>query len=224
MAVAFIRTIIIYLVIIISLRLMGKRQVGEMQPSELVVTILISELAAMPLERPGINLMSSLVPIMTLLSLEIILSVLSMKNNKVRAVTTGRPSVLISDGVVNQKEMEDMRVSIEDLAEEVRLAGYMNVSDVSHAVLETSGKFSIFPTQAQMPLTASMMKISPGDDGIPTVIISDGRLFRSNMDKRGLTTKWLKSTLKSNGADSPDEIFYMTVDKNNSVSIIKKQI
>lgn len=145
MAISFIRTIILYILVVIGLRTMGKRQIGEMQPSELVVAIMISDLAAIPMQETGIPLFSGIIPIFTLIIMEILLSQFSLKNKKFRRMLTGKPNVIIHNGKILKEEMKKIRFNMDDLNEQLRIQGYTGIKDINFAILETNGQLSIIP-------------------------------------------------------------------------------
>ena len=153
MAISFIRTVILYLLVITGLRIMGKRQIGEMQPSELVVAIMISDLAAIPMQEVGIPLMSGIIPILTLIVMEILLSQLSLKNKKFRRLMTGKPNVIIHNGKILKDEMKKIRFNMDDLNEQLRIQGYTGISEINFAILETNGQLSIIPKPKKSPAT-----------------------------------------------------------------------
>ena len=222
MGISFVRTIILYLTVIVAVRIMGKREIGELQPSELVVAILISELAAIPMQETGIPLASGIIPILTLLSCEIVLSAITMTNSRARRFISGSPSVLIMNGVINQKEMRRLRFTIDDLMEELRIRGYMSVSEVAIAVVETNGKLSIFPTSPNKPVTAGMMNLDVQDGGLPSTIISDGDICSDALKTSGRNMSWLGGKLAEQGL-APEDIFLMTVDSLGTTIIIPKE-
>lgn len=221
MGISFVRTIILYLTVIAAVRIMGKREIGELQPSELVVAILISELAAIPMQETGIPLVSGIVPILTLLSCEIVLSAVTMTSSRVRRLISGSPSVLIMNGVIDQKEMRRLRFTLDDLMEELRISGYMSVSEVAVAVAETNGKLSIFPTSENKPVTAGMMNLTIQDGGLPSTIISDGDVCPQALKTTGRNMAWLGGKLAEQGL-APDDVFLMTVDRAGTTVIIPK--
>jgi uncharacterized membrane protein YcaP (DUF421 family) len=221
MGVAFIRTILLYIIVIAAVRLMGKRQIGELQPSEFVVTILISELAAIPMQETGIPITSGIVPILTLISLEIILSGITVVSIRARKLVTGKPSLLISNGVVNQQEMRRLRFTIDDLMEELRLSGIMSIDEVAWAILETNGKLSVFPTEENKPVTAKLMNIKTDGGGLPNTIISDGTVSLVTLKNIGKDTIWLKNTLLNSNL-VPEQVFLMTIDNQEKTIIIPK--
>lgn len=145
MSISFIRTLILYLLVITGLRIMGKRQIGEMQPSELVVAIMISDLATIPMQETGIPLFSGIIPIFTLIIMEILLSQFSLKNKKFRRMMTGKPNVIIHNGRILEDEMKKIRFNMDDLNEQLRIQGYTGIRDINFAILETNGQLSIIP-------------------------------------------------------------------------------
>lgn len=145
MSISFIRTLILYLLVITGLRIMGKRQIGEMQPSELVVAIMISDLATIPMQETGIPLFSGIIPIFTLIIMEILLSQFSLKNKKFRRIMTGKPNVIIHNGQILEDEMKKIRFNMDDLNEQLRIQGYTGIRDINFAILETNGQLSIIP-------------------------------------------------------------------------------
>jgi len=204
------------------MRFMGKRQIGELQPSELVVAILISELAAIPMQETGIPLVSGIIPILTLIACEIILSSITLVSIKMRLWITGKPSILIKNGQIDQQEMRRLRFTLDDLMEELRLCGYMGPDEVSFAVLETNGKLSVFPSCQNKPVTAGMMNLSCPDGGMPVTLICDGYLSLPSLACAGKDMVWLQNTLSAQSL-SPQSVFLMTVDSLGKVIIIPKE-
>ena len=143
MVIAFLRTIILYLFIIVGIRLMGKRQVGELEPSELVLALLIADLAAVPMQDFGIPLLTGIIPILTLLCLTMALSVLTMKSVRFRAVLCGRPSIIVENGKLHQREMQKNRFTVDELMEELRMKGITDLNSIKDAILETNGQISV---------------------------------------------------------------------------------
>lgn len=222
MGISFIRTIILYITVIAAVRVMGKREIGELQPSELVVAILISELAAIPMQETGIPLTSGVIPILTLISCEVILSSITMLSTKARRIISGSPSILIMNGQIDQKEMRRLRFTIDDLMEELRIGGYMNISEVAIAVVETNGKLSIFPTCQNRPVTAGMMNLTCPDGGLPVTIISDGTVYGKSLSSAGKNMTWLLNQLSGQNLE-PQNVFLMTVDSLDTTVIIPKE-
>lgn len=224
MVIAFVRTIILYLLIIAGIRLMGKRQVGELEPSELVLALLIADLAAVPMQDFGIPMLTGIIPILTLLCITTILSVLTAKNALFRAIMCGRPSIIIKDGKLNQREMYKNRFTLDELAEELRIKGYPDISTIKYAILETNGQLSVLPYAANAPLTPAQMNVDTEEPGIPLVLISDGRLIRRNLNRQGYNDGWLYKRLAEHGVSSPREVFLLTVDETGQVCCVPKEV
>lgn len=224
MVIAFIRTIILYLLIIVGVRLMGKRQVGELEPSELVLALIIADLAAVPMQDNGIPLLSGIIPILTLLCVTMIISVLSMKSVKFRAIICGRPSIIVENGKLHQVEMKKNRFTVDELMEELRLNGVTDISTVKYAILETGGRVSVLPYANQLPVTAEQMNVTPDNVGLPIVVINDGRVLDHNLKTRGLGAEWLEKQLAKHKVHSPKEVYLLTVDEENRVYFVKKDV
>lgn len=224
MVIAFLRTIILYVFIIAGIRLMGKRQVGELEPSELVLALLIADLAAVPMQDFGIPLLTGLIPILTLLCLTMALSVLTMKSVKFRAILCGRPSIIVENGKLRQGEMWKNRFTLDELMEELRMKGVTDLSTVKYAILETNGQLSVLPFAAQQPPTAQDLDLHLPEPGLPVVLINDGRLIRRSLMERGFNDQWLEKQLKSHKVDRVQDVFLMTVDETNQVCLIEKEV
>ena len=219
----FARTVILYTIIIAGIRLMGKRQVGELEPSELVLSLIIADLASVPMQDYGIPLLAGVVPILTLLSLTMVISVLTMKSPALRTVLCGRPSVIISNGKLDQREMARNRLTADELLEELRCQGYCDLSAVHFAILETNGRLSVLPYAAQKPPAAQSLGLSPEEPGLALPVISDGRLLEDNLKLRGYDRNWLEKRLAEHGLHRQSEVFLMTVDLLGTVVVIKKE-
>ncbi len=223
MAVVFFRTIILYFVIILAVRVMGKRQIGELQSSELVVTILISELAAIPMQESERPFLFGLIPIITLVCFELIFAYVSMSSMKVRRIIIGSPSIIIKNGIISQKEMRRQRYSIDDLLEDIRFAGCKSLDEVEFAVLESNGKLSVFPKEDLCPIVPEQLNIPVTEKEIPHMVISDGRIIDKSLERLSKNEKWLFKTLKDNGYHSVEEIFLMYTDHQDNMFIIPKE-
>lgn len=219
---ALIRTLILYLIIIIGFRLMGKRQVGELEPSELVLSLLIADLASIPMQDLGIPLHSGIISILALLSLTMMLSVLTMKNVRFRALLCGRPSIIIRDGVPDQTEMHRNRLTVDELLEELRCQGYTDPTAVKYAILETNGQLSVLPRASQRPATAQQLQLNTREAGLPLVIISDGKLMTQNLARLGRERCWVEQQLKKRGCPDCRSVFLMTVDELGGVYLLPK--
>ena len=218
-----IRTMIFYLVIIVGIRLMGKRQVGELEPSELVLSLLIADLAAVPTQDYGIPITTGIFPILTLLCLTMILSVLTMKNIRFRALLCGRPSIVIRDGQIQQQEMARNRLTVDELLEELRSRGYTDLSVVKYAVLETSGQLSVLPYANQKPPTARDLEVSVTEGGLPLVVVSDGCLLEHNLEALGRTRTWVEREIRNRGCSGLEDVFLLLVDQAGGVYLAPKE-
>ena len=224
MITAFTRTVILYVLIMLGLRLMGKRQIGQLEPSELVLTMMISDLATVPMQDFGIPLVAGVIPILTLLSLSLLISQLSLHHLRFRRLICGTPAILIREGQVQQEVMRKNRYTIDELLEELRAQGYTSVSDIKYAVLENSGKLSILPRVSQAPPTVRQLGLDlPDEVTLPVVLINDGRVLGNNLALQGLDRQWLQKQLKKNKLSSPRQVFLLTVDEKGSVFLIKKE-
>lgn len=223
MVIAFVRTVILYLLIIVGIRLMGKRQVGELEPSELVLALIIADLAAVPMQDFGIPLLSGIIPILTLLSLTMIISILTMKSVTFRALICGRPSIIVENGKLKQAEMTKNRFTIDELMEELRMKGVTDISTVKYAILETNGQISVLLFGDQKPPIAKDMNVTPEEAGLPLVIINDGRVLEHNLRLRGYEKNWLEKQLKSHGVKRPNQVYLLTADELGRVYFAAKE-
>ena len=225
MATAFFRTIILYLLLITGLRLTGKRQIGELEPTELVLTMLLSDLAAVPMQDFGIPLVNGIVPILTLLALSTLLSYCSLRSVRFRKLACGEPTIIIRNGKLLQNAMKHTRLTLDELLEELRQQSICDLSTVKYAVLETSGQLSVLLYPQHQPLTPYAVATPQDEDSVslPEVIISDGRLLKENLHRMGYEENWLRTQLKNSGVSRPDNVFLLTVDDAGQVVLIKKE-
>ena len=223
MAIVFIRTLIIYFALLLTMRLLGKRQLGEMELSEFVVAALIADLASHPLQDIGIPMINGLVPIITLFCCEVLISGVAMKNIRLRALLFGKPSMLVEKGKILQNEMRKNRFTTDELMEELRNQGYLDISTIEYAVLETDGRLSVVPYPAEKPITPSQMNIETEDSGYPVVVISDGRVLESNLRRVGRDRTWLNKRLGELGVKEPERVFLMTVNTAGQVYMAPKE-
>ena len=218
MATAFFRTVILYLLLIAGLRITGKRQIGELEPIELVLTMLLSDLASVPMQDFGIPLVNGIVPIVTLLSLSMLLSYGSLRSVRFRTLLCGEPTLIIRSGHILQDAMRRNRLTVDELLEALRGQGISDLQEVKYAVLETSGQLSVLPRADCQPVTPRQLSLQPEDpQTLPTVVISDGRLLRRSMERLGLDDGWLQARLRDAGVRSPREVFLLSVDEAGSV-------
>lgn len=224
MVIAVARTVILYLIIIVGIRLLGKHQVGELEPSEFVLALIIADIASVPMQDYGIPLLMGIIPIVTLLCLSMLLSLLTMKSLRVRALLSGVPSILIRNGRVDQKEMRRTRMTLDELLEELRLQGYTDPSLIRYAILETNGQLSLLPYAQEKPPSAKDLAVPVDDAGLPLVLINDGRLISGNLRRRGLDENWLNKRLAEYRVKSPREVFLLTVDEQGETYFIRKEL
>ena len=224
MTTAFFRTVILYFLIMAGLRLMGKRQIGELEPSELVLTMMLSDLATVPMQDFGIPLLSGVVPILTLLAISMLLSQLSLHSLRFRRLLCGAPTVLIDRGRVCQSEMKRNRFTLDELLEQLRSQGYCGPEAVKYAVLENSGKLSILPWPKDQPATVGQLhQVVEDDVTLPRILINDGRVLTENLRRCGRDRVWLAEQLRRRGYSSPAEIFLLTIDEMGKLFCLPKE-
>lgn len=224
MVTAFIRTIILYLILIVGLRLTGKRQIGELEPIELVLTLLLSDLASVPMQDFGIPLLNGVIPILTLLSLSTLFSYFSLRSVRFRSLVCGEPAIIIRDGKLLQDVMRHNRLTLDELLEELRSQGISDMDDVKYAILETSGQLSVLLRASRQPITASQLGQQVGDDVfLPTVIINDGRLLRDKLKQLGLDEAWLQKQLQKQHLSNTHEVFLLSVDQQGNTVCLPKE-
>ncbi len=185
MFIILLRTVILYITVLITIRIMGKSELSKMSPFQLVVIFMIAELASIPIESPDVSIIKGMTAIFTLLFLQVLISYLSIKSESFKNFVSGKPSILIEHGKINQKEMKALRISINDLMEQLRIGNSPSIADVDYAVMESNGELSIIPKPGEKPLTIDDMKLPPGGNAMPLVIISDGHLYNSNLKTMG---------------------------------------
>ena len=224
MAILLLRTIIVYIVVVFALRIMGKRQLGELQPSELVVTILVSNLATLSIEDTNVPFFGSILPIFVLVICEVAVSWITLKSYRARKFISGNPRVVIRDGVIDQKEMRNLRWSIDDLMEQLRGSNIFDINEVSFAIVETSGNLSAYQKFSARPVTSEVMNLpTPGGGDDPSVIvISDGIIIPEALAFCNLRPEWLQKKLREKDLLSGD-IFLMTCNRNAEFHITLKE-
>lgn len=222
MSVVFIRAVILYLLLIFSVRLMGKRQIGELQPSELAITILISNIATLPVEDTGLPLLTGIIPIITLASLDVIMSWLGMKSRVIRRFTCGTPVIIIRDGKLDQKQMRAIRFTVDDLMASLRGQGIFDISEVQFAIVETTGSLSVYQKHQYRNVTNEDINLKNKSTDPPEVVAADGELIRDAMARLRLSEEWIEHILKKEKT-SVEDVFLMTVDPDRKYSVIKKE-
>lgn len=221
MITAFFRTVLLYALLIVGLRLTGKRQIGQLEPIEFVLMMLLSDLASVPMQDFGLPLLQGIIPIATLLALSTLLSGISLLSVRFRSLICGEPTIIVRDGVLQQTAMKRSRLTLDEVLEELRVS---SLADVKYAVLETSGQLSVLLRADVQPATPKQMGLKVDDDVfLPVIIIDNGRLMGKNLQKMGLDDKWLQKQLKAHKAHRVQDVFLMTVDRGGSVVLAKKE-
>jgi len=218
----FLRTLIIYTLLILVLRLMGKRHIGELEISELVGTLIISEIATAPIENQDIPIAFAIIPIITIATIEIIISVILIKFPNLKNITSTRPSTLIEKGIINQKELTNSRISIEELISELRQQSILDINEVNYAILEQNGKISvILKSQFKQP-NMSDLQISSTEKGITHIIVSNGYINYYNLKKHNKSVKWLQEIANSNQCVISD-LYLLLLNDCGEIYIVKKR-
>ncbi len=222
MLAVFFRTVIIFFVLIISMRIMGKRQVGELQISELVVTFMLSELAVLPIADGAVPVSHAIVPILTLLSAEVILSFLETKSNKLKKLLGGEPATLIRKGKLDADELARHRIELEELLSEMRLCGVFDIADAEYAILEENGRISVKPKASKVPAAAEDAGIATEERGVARALIVDGEVNEKTVRASGFGEKAVRDAIAESGALQKD-VFLMTADDAGNYSIYIKE-
>ncbi|MDR1564375.1 MAG: DUF421 domain-containing protein [Oscillospiraceae bacterium] len=221
MTISLLRTVILYILVIISMRVMGKRQIGEMQASELVVTLMISDLATLPMQDTGVSIFYGLVPILGLVFMELIISFIMLKSRKLRRVIGGSPVIVIRDGVIIQQSMKDLRYSNDDLQEDLRKNNIFDISTVDYAIVETDGTISFSLKPEYAPLTPDTAGKPPESKGIASVLMSDGKIIDEALELSNKDRNWVQRVLQKEELSQKD-VFLLTCDKSESYMLVRK--
>lgn len=216
-----IRTVIMYLIVTLGIRFMGKRQIGDMQPNELVITLLISEIAAIPLQDTKQPIILGIIAIFILVILEITVSVISMKSFTVRKILSGKSAVIIKNGVIDQKTMRDVRMTILDLVELLRGKDVFKIEDVAFAILEVNGDLSVMLKSEMQPIIKNDLNIRDKSEGLPLPVILDGKIVFESVYALDLTKNKFESILKNNNINV-GATFLMTMDRYHNYSLVRK--
>lgn len=222
MGTIFIRALILYFVVIFSVRLMGKRQLGELQPSELVITILISNIATLPLEDTSIPLLPGILPILSMVCFEVIISWCSLKSRKLRQLICGSPKIIIRNGELEQDTLRELRFSIDDLMTALRTNQVFSLEDVQFAIVETTGNVSIYLKSAHQPMTLNDVGLIPKTMDPPVILISDGQINHAALRTLNKEQTWLHAELQRRKLQ-PNAVFLLTADGNGICTCIVKQ-
>lgn len=212
MFIVLFRAIVLYFIVVFIMRIMGKRQIGQLQPFELVIALMVSELAAMPMQNTSIPLFHGIIPIITLLVLQVLISTLQLKSETARSVFCGKPSILIEKGKINIKELNNNRLNLNDLLEELRLKDYYNIEDIEFAILETGGQISVIPKSDLEPATRKDLNVKSSQDTLPVTLILDGKINNNNLRLIKKDMSWLNSQLSKKNISSADQVFLALLD------------
>ena len=214
MLITFFRAIVLYILVLIVMRLMGKREIGQLQPFELAISIMIADLATLPMAETGIPISNGIIPILGLLVMHLVISILNMKSTKAREIICGKPSILIFRGKIDQKVLKKERFTINELEERLRDNNIFNIGDVEYAVLETSGQVTVIPKPSKRPTIPEDFNIEPQYEGIPYDLVVDGKVMYKNLEKLGKNYVWLQKQTEKFGI-KPEEALIVTIDGNN---------
>lgn len=215
MLINFIRAIILYIVVLVVMRLMGKREIGQLQPFELAISIMIADLASIPMTELGIPLTNGIIPILGLLFIHMIISVLNVKGVNIRKILSGKPSILIYRGKIDEQKLRKERLTINELQERLRGDNIFNLEDVEYAILETNGEISVIPKAEKRGVTPEDLELKPEYEGIPYDLVIDGKIMKENLKKLGKDESWLIEQLKKFDT-VPEETLIATIDGKNS--------
>ena len=222
MILSYIRTILLYLVLIFCIRLMGKRQVGQMEPSEFVVTMMVANLAVIPMENEGVPLYVGLIPMLTILGMELVLSGATLRSIRLRKLLCGKPVILIENGRILQENLRATRVTLDELTGHLREKDVLDIRAVQYAILETNGNLSVFPFPSEQPASAKEAGIYPKDRFLPVTVISDGHLLRENLRYAAKDEAWVHQILGQYRA-SIAGTWLLSVDKADHVVWLGKE-
>ncbi len=222
MLLSYIRTVILYLILIAVIRLMGKRQIGQMEPSEFVVTMLVANLASIPMQDGGIPLYSGLVPILTVLGVELVLSAAAMRSVALRRILCGKPMILIENGKILQSNLRSTRITLDELTGHLREKDVLDVTQVQYAILETDGNLSVFPYPEHLPASAKEVGIHPKKQHLPITVAADGYVYRHNLSVAGKNEAWLRQYLKQQDTVLND-VLLLTVDDAGKAVLLRKE-
>ena len=223
MILSYFRTIFLHLVLLVVIRLMGKRQIGQMEASEFVVAILVADLASIPMQDGGIPLYSGLIPILTVLGVELVLSGVALRSVRLRRLLCGKPVILIDNGKILQQNLRRTRVTLDELSGHLREKDVLDIGTVQYAILETNGNLSVFPYPKERPASAKDAKIQAAKQYLPITIISDGFLMEDNLVKAKKDIRWVQKILRQNDA-AMEDTWLLTVDGADRVAFYRKEI
>ncbi len=222
MILSYVRTILLYGVLIVVVRLMGKRQIGQMEPAEFVVTMLVANLAAIPMQDAGIPLFSGVVPIVTVLGVELLLSVASMNSVQIRKILCGKPVILIENGKILQSNLRRTRVTLDELTGHLREKDVLDLKSVQYAILETNGNLSVFLYPKYKPASAKEAGIETKKQYLPVTLVSDGKVLEENLPLAGKNAQWIDRVLREKNVQLSD-VWLLTVDGADTIYFLPKE-
>ncbi len=222
MLITFFRAIVLYLVVLIVMRLMGKREIGQLQPFELAISIMIADLASIPMTEIGIPIFNGIVPILGLLVMHLVISVINLKSLRAREIICGKPSILIYRGKINEKALVKERFTINELEERLRGNNVVNLGDVEYAILETSGQVTVIQKPEKRTTIPEDFNILPEYEGIPYDLVIDGKVMEANLQAIGKNYNWLKKQTEAFGI-KPEEALVVTLDGKGQIFCQKKE-
>ena len=211
MLITFVRSIILYIIVLLVMRMMGKREIGQLQPFELVISIMIADLASIPMSDLGIPIFNGIVPILGLLAMHMIISFLNLKSIKFRSLTCGKPRILIYRGKIDEKALINERFTLNELQERLRNSNIFNLADVEYAILETNGNISVIQKPEKRNVIPEDLGISPEYEGIPYELVLDGKIMYDNLQKLGKDYKWLAKQVEK-FKTTPERCLIVTID------------
>lgn len=217
MLVVFIRVLIIYITVLVFLRLMGKRQIGEMQPYEVVITLIIADLATLPMSDSNIPLLHGILPLAILVLLHYLITLLTRKNAKIRRIVSGQPIVVISPNGLEYKAFKSLNITIDDISEMLRQNGYYSFEQILYAIIETNGKISIVPKSNNAPATAQDVGVNNPPAKIPSIIVSDGKMMKSQMKEVQIDVKKLNKILNHLKVNSVKDLIILSLDEDGKI-------
>lgn len=222
MLITFFRAIILYIIVLIVMRMMGKREIGQLQPFELAISIMIADLASIPMTEIGIPISNGIIPILGLLVMHLIISIINLKSNKAREIICGKPRILIYRGKIDEKALQKERFSINELQEKLRSTNVMNLGDVEYAILETSGEVTVIQKPNKRNAIPEDFGIMPEYEGIPYDLVVDGTIMKDNLQKIGKNSEWLRKQIEKFNL-KPNEVLIATIDGKGQFFCQKKE-
>ena len=222
MLLIFVRTIILYILVLVVMRFMGKREIGQLQPFELAISIMIADLATIPMSSPGIPITNGIIPILGLLVMHLAISLINLKSVDMRKIICGKPSILIYRGKIQEDIMRKERFTVNELQERLRTNNVFNIGDVEYAILETSGQISIIPKPNKRNTTPEDFNIIPDYEGITYDLVVDGKIMKENLDKLSKDYNWLEKEIEKFGF-KPEDALIATIDGKGNFFCQKKE-